>query len=122
MTSQMIHRFNVVILPINDAPGDARRYQISANSPGYLRMVSPAWSEYETRSAFAAAGITQPQIDELFRGNRMVFGGRDPRYIFFGEEQLQQIGLSPVEVPVGVPAEVPAEVPADQAVEAPAEA
>ena len=102
MAVDPLRRFNVVILPVNNLEGGARRYQISANSPGYLRLVSPAWSENQVRFALADIGITMNQVDELFRGNRMVFGGRDPRYIFFGEEQLGQIGLAPVSEPVQV--------------------
>ena len=86
-------RFNLVLLP-----STATHFQLSANSPGYLRLVSPVWTESETRAALAAAAVPPSEVEELFRGNRMVYGGRDPRYRFFSELQLRAIGLAPVVV------------------------
>lgn len=58
-------------------------------------MVSPEWAEDEVRAALTAAGLSLLQVEELFRGNRMAFGGREPGYLLFPAEQLTAMGLVP---------------------------
>lgn len=87
-------RYNLVLLPLNDLSGAAKRFQLSAGCPGLPRMVSTPWSRAEVHAALTTCGLTVREVDELFRGNRMAFGGRNTAYLFLNESQLLAMGLT----------------------------
>ena len=92
--------FNVVVLPVTPAEATPPLYQLSAtrNDRG-ARLVSPLWSEPQLRAAFALVDTADLHIAQLLRGNRMAFGGRDTRKLFFTADQLLAIGLAPAPEP-----------------------
>lgn len=85
--------FNVVVVPTS-APGPSQTFILSAmRRDRELRLVSPDWTEAEVRDAFARAGCSLLQTENLLRGNRMAYGGRRTNYLYFYETQLRRIGL-----------------------------
>ena len=94
MSDAVDFRYNLVILPTRGAGPAAETFQFSAGSPGRPRMISPAdWTAAEARAALAAAGLTAWEADQLFRGNRMVAGGRSTVRRFFTSVELTRMGL-----------------------------
>lgn len=94
-TPPQSHLFNLVILPAGSAGKPVPRFQCSATrGDRSLRLVSPEWTEPELRAALAASDTGPGEIEELLRGNRMAVGKRNPRKLFFSEQQLLAMGFT----------------------------
>ena len=104
--------FNVVILPVTAAEATPPRFQLSASRNDHeLRLLSPHWTMTELRAAFRQNGTPDLHVEQLLRGNRMVFGGRDTRKLFFTPEELLAMGLEPEPKRVPEPSAEPEPVP-----------
>ena len=92
--------FNVVILQTSPADASPTLFELSATRVDRgLRLLSPHWTEPELRTAFHSIDTPRLHVEQLLRGNRMAFGGRDPRKLFFTAEQLTTMGLAPAPEP-----------------------
>lgn len=89
-------QYNVVIVPTSSFAAGDQRFVLSASrlDRGSF-LVSPEWTEAEVRSALAGVGLSLVQIEELLRGNRMAFGGRETKLLLFSLEPLVDMGLAP---------------------------
>ena len=86
--------YNVVIVPTSAQDAGDQRFQLSATRGDRgQHWLSPEWTESEVRAALAGAQLSPLQMHELFRGNRMAFGGKDTRFLLFQEKQLTAMGL-----------------------------
>jgi hypothetical protein len=95
MSAPISHLFNLVILPACDPSSLTPEWTISATrTDRQLRFTSPAWDAGALSAAMQNMGVSNVQLQNLLRGNRMANGGRDPHRLFFNEQQLRLAGLT----------------------------